>query len=167
MILRKAILLEKDIIWTILQAAIARRKADGSSQWQNDYPNLKTIENDIKSGIGYVLVENETIIAYTAILFEPEPAYEVIDGQWLTNGKYVTIHRVATAPSEIGKGIATKLFTLIEYLAIKNDFFSIKVDTNFDNLPMLKIMKNLAYTHCGEVLLQGAPRMAFEKILKN
>ena len=167
MILRKAILQDKNSIWIILEAAIARRKADGSSQWQNGYPNLETIQNDIDKKIGYVLVDNEIIIAYAAILFEPEPAYEVIDGQWLTNGKYITIHRVATAPSEIGKGIATKLFRFIEDLAVQHQFFSIKVDTNFDNLPMLKIMKNLGYTYCGEVLLQGAPRMAFEKILKN
>jgi hypothetical protein len=31
----------------ILQQAIARRKADGSNQWQDGYPNPEVILNDI------------------------------------------------------------------------------------------------------------------------
>jgi hypothetical protein len=30
-------------IWIILQQAIARRKADGSNQWQDGYPNPEVI----------------------------------------------------------------------------------------------------------------------------
>ncbi len=53
--LRKAEIEDRDIIWGILQQSIERRKQDGSTQWQNGYPNLGTVESDIAKGFGYVL----------------------------------------------------------------------------------------------------------------
>jgi GNAT superfamily N-acetyltransferase len=164
--LRLAILSDANTIWEILQAAILQRKNDGSTQWQNGYPNEQTVLNDIQNGFGYVVEENGLIIAYAAIIFDIEPAYEDIKGAWLSNQKYAVVHRVATAAALKGKGIATQLFLLIEKLAISKQTYSIKVDTNFDNEPMLKILDNLNYTYCGEIFFSGSSRMAYEKLLK-
>ena len=164
--LRLAILSDANTIWEILQAAILQRKNDGSTQWQNGYPNEQTVLNDIQNGFGYVVEENHIIIAYAAIIFDIEPAYEDIKGVWLSNQKYAVVHRVATAAALKGKGIATQLFLLIEKLAISKHIYSIKVDTNFDNVPMLKILDNLNYTYCGEIFFSGSSRMAYEKLLK-
>jgi len=166
MILRLATLADATTIWEILQAAILQRKMDGSTQWQNGYPNEGTVESDIQQGYGYVIEENNMIIAYAAIVFGDEPTYEVINGAWMSNQPYVVVHRVATTPTLKGKGIATQLFLMIEKLALEKNIFSIKVDTNFDNIPMLKIMDNLKYTYCGEIFVSGFPRRAYEKLLK-
>jgi GNAT superfamily N-acetyltransferase len=163
-ILRKAQPNEVPIIWNILQDAIEQRKQDGSRQWQDGYPNEFTVKDDIEKGVGYVLVENKLILAYAAIIFDKEPAYEVIEGKWLTNGDYAVVHRVATSKLAKGKGVATKFFQMMEDLCIDKNVFSIKVDTNFDNIPMLKILDKLTYTYCGEVYFRGAARKAYEKI---
>lgn len=163
--LRKATLSEVPEIWKILQQAIARRKQDGSQQWQDGYPNEQTIHNDLANGSAYVLEDNDRIIAYAAIIFDVEPAYTDIQGKWLTNDQYVVIHRVATSNEVLGKGIATQLFKLIEDLALDSKVYSIKVDTNFDNLAMLKILAKLDYVYCGEVFFRGSARKAFEKVL--
>lgn len=163
--LRKADFSEIAPIWEILQQAIEQRRLDGSEQWQNGYPNQQTVHDDINNGYGYVIIENDVIIAYAAIIFGVEPAYNEIKGRWLTNGDYVAVHRVATANSVKGKGVATKLFKLLEELSIEHNVFSIKVDTNFDNIPMLKVLEKLEYTYCGEIFFSGAPRKAFEKVL--
>ncbi len=165
MILRKATLTEIPIIWEILQQAIEQRRKDGSNQWQNGYPNEQTILDDISSGCGYVLVEDEMIITYAAIIFGVEPAYNELKGKWLSYGDYAVVHRVATAESVKGKGIATYLFKIIEDICIEQNVYSIKVDTNFDNIPMMKILAKLGYAYCGEVLYNGFPRKAYEKIL--
>ncbi len=165
MIIRKATLPEIPAIWIILQQAIARRKQDGSDQWQNGYPNPQIVEDDIHKGWGYVIEENEKVIAYAAIIFGIEPAYNDLKGKWLTYGDYVVVHRVATSNAVKGKGIGLKLFEMVEDLAIENKVYSVKVDTNFDNVPMLKILENLKYTYCGEVFFEG-PRRAYEKVLK-
>lgn len=165
LILRKADLSEVPLIWTILQDAIKQRRQDGSTQWQDGYPNELTIQNDIQNGYAYVLTENDLILCYAAIIFDKEPAYEDIQGKWLTNGDYAVVHRVAVSKLAKGKGIATKLFENIEDLCLTQNIYSIKVDTNFDNVPMLKILDRLSYTYCGEVFFRGAARKAFEKKL--
>ena len=165
MILRKAISSEHPVIWNILQQAIEQRKQEGSEQWQNGYPNEQTVEDDIANGYAYVLINDNDVIAYAAIIFGIEPAYNDIDGKWLTNGDYVAIHRVATSDAAKGKGVATKLFKLIEDLSARHKVYSIKVDTNFDNIPMMKILDKLNYTYCGEIFFGGAPRSAYEKVL--
>jgi GNAT superfamily N-acetyltransferase len=162
---RKATPSEIPQIWTIIQQAIVRRKNDGSQQWQDGYPNEDVIKQDITKGIGYVLTDDNTIIGYAAILFNEEPAYELIKGTWLTNEEFVVVHRVAISDDYLGKGLAQKIFLLIEDLAIDNNIFSIKVDTNFDNIPMLKILEKLGYTYCGEVTFRGSFRKAYEKTL--
>lgn len=163
--LRKAIPSEVPAIWAILQQAIERRKQDGSQQWQDGYPNEQSIHTDLANGSAYVLTENDQIIAYAAIIFDIEPAYTDIRGKWLTNDEYVVVHRVATSNAVLGKGIATHLFRLIEDLAIDSRVYSIKVDTNFDNQAMLRILDKLDYVYCGEVFFRGAARKAFEKVL--
>jgi len=157
---------DKESIWKILQQAIARRKSEGSDQWQQGYPNPETVEVDIQKNWGFVLEIDGVVAGYAAVIFEVEPAYEIIEGNWLTKGKYVVIHRVAIADKFAGQGLATKIFLEIEKVALDQNIFSIKVDTNFDNIPMLKILDKLNYTYCGEVYFRGSARKAFEKILR-
>ncbi|MDR7371289.1 GNAT family N-acetyltransferase [Flavobacterium aquidurense] len=165
LLLRKATLSEIPQIWEIIQDAIEQRRLEGSQQWQDGYPNELSITNDINNGYGFVLTENDSIVCYAAIIFDIEPAYEEIEGKWLTNDDYVVVHRVAVSKLAKGKGIATKLFLKIEELAVQQNVYSIKVDTNFDNVPMLKILDKLNYTYCGEVYFRGGARRAYEKKL--
>ena len=75
-IFRKALTADLPEIWEILQQAIQRRKKDGSNQWQDGYPNPEVIQNDLDKGHGFVLIDRNTIIGYTAILINDEPEYE-------------------------------------------------------------------------------------------
>ena len=162
---RKAELTELEQVWKILQQAIQRRKEDGSNQWQDGYPNPEVIQKDIEKGSGFVLVENEKIIGYTAILISDEPAYAAIEGKWLTNNEFVVLHRVAIAEEHLGKGLAKMIMKYIEAFAVSNNIYSVKADTNYDNLAMIKIFENLGYSYCGEVYFRGSPRKAYEKVL--
>ena len=152
-------------IWQILQQAILRRKNDGSRQWQDGYPNTGTVQSDIEHRIGYVLTENDEVAAYAAVIFNDEPAYEAIEGKWLSEGDFNVVHRVAVCDKAAGKGFATEIFRRIEEFSRKNGILSIKVDTNFDNAAMLRILEKLGYTYCGEVYFRGSARKAFEKVL--
>lgn len=152
-------------VWEILSQAIRRRKEDGSSQWQSGYPNLNTVHSDIEKGYCYLLADQKKIVASAALIFNNEPTYQTIDGAWLSDGDFLVVHRVAVSDEVIGKGVATIFFIEIEEFAKENSVFSIKVDTNFDNLPMLRILEKLNYTYCGEVQVSDGPRKAFEKLL--
>ena len=162
---RKATQDDADKIWKILQQAIERRRRDGSLQWQNGYPNPETVNSDIEKQIGYILTENDRVVAYCAVLLNDEPAYENIEGKWLSDGDFNVVHRVAVSDEVAGKGYATEIFRRIEDFSRQNGIFSVKVDTNFDNAAMLHILKKLGYSYCGEVYLSGGVRKAFEKLI--
>jgi len=163
--LRKAEIEDRDIIWGIIQQSIERRRQDGSTQWQDGYPNLGTVESDIAKGFGYVLTVDGEIAVYAALILNDEPAYSTIEGAWLSDGEFVVIHRVAVDEKFAGKGMVKKLFDHIEDFTKSHGIQSIKVDTNYDNLAMLKILESKGYSYCGEVLLAGGMRKAFEKIV--
>jgi RimJ/RimL family protein N-acetyltransferase len=162
---RKAETDELNQVWEILQDAILRRKKDGSSQWQDGYPNLQVVKNDLEKGSGHVLVGGDSIIGYCAILVNDEPEYSHIKGKWLTNENFVVYHRVAISEKYLGKGYAQKMLMYIEEFALGKGIKSIKADTNHDNHGMLKIFDKLGYVYCGEVIFRGTPRKAFEKVL--
>lgn len=165
MIFRKAVESDIDQIWEVLQYAIARRKSDGSSQWQDGYPNPDAIRNDLNNDWAYVIADDEGVLAYAAVIFDGEPAYDDIEGKWLSTDDYVVLHRVAAAERSKGMGIATHFFKYVEELALSQNVHSIKVDTNFDNIAMLKILDRLGYQYCGEVYFRGSARKAFEKLI--
>jgi GNAT superfamily N-acetyltransferase len=164
-IFRKADISEQNTIWEILHQAIIRRKKDGSAQWQDGYPNPDVVQNDIEKGQGFVLLEGETVIGYSTVIINDEPAYAGIEGKWLTNEDFVVIHRVAISEEYLGKGLAKMIIGFVEDFALQNNIYSVKADTNFDNVPMMKVFENLGYTLCGEVYFRGSPRKAYEKVL--
>ncbi|KIA83466.1 GCN5 family acetyltransferase [Kaistella solincola] len=151
-------------IWKILQQAIALRREDGSPQWQDGYPNEEIVRKDVAENHGYVFILNEKIAGYAAIFFDLEPEYEVLK-TWENTPPYAVIHRVAVGSDFLKKGIATEIFRLIEKLVIEKGIESIRVDTIFDNLGMLRIFEKLNYTYRGEVYFRGSARKAFEKKL--
>lgn len=165
MIFKQATQEDIPIIWTILQHAIQKRKEEGSTQWQDGYPNLQTIENDIAQGYGYKLIINREIAAYAALIFNNEPTYDYIEGAWLSDGEFAVIHRIATHKQYIGQGYASMLLTHLENHIQVQGISSIKIDTNYDNDAMLKILKRMGYTHCGIIYTRGEEREAFEKLL--
>lgn len=166
--LRQAILNDADRIWEILQQAIEKRKEEGSNQWQNGYPNLDVVKNDISNGFGYIIEnDNNLIIGYVAIIDEIEPAYTAIEGKWMNDDPYIVIHRLAVAQDIKIKGLGTWTMDEIEKIAIIKKIQNIKVDTNFDNIGMLRVFEKLGYHYCGEVYFDGSPRKAFQKIIQN
>lgn len=165
MILRRATITELSEIWRIFEQAIAKRKKELSDQWQNGYPNLEIIVQDIKNEYGFVALINDNIVGYVAIIFDGEPAYEAIKGQWLSKINYAVTHRLAVTQAVPLKGLGTAIMKAVEDIVKQNNIFSIKVDTNYDNIAMLRVFEKLNYTFCGEVTLPTGQRKAFEKLL--
>lgn len=162
---RQAEFFEISKIWDILKNAIERRKKEGSNQWQDGYPNLDILKNDITKNAGYVLTHNKNIAGYCAIFINDEPEYANIEGKWLTDNDFIVYHRVAVAENYLGKGCAKLMLKKIEEFALENKILSIKADTNFDNEPIKAIFTKLDYIYCGEVYFRGSPRKAYEKVL--
>ena len=101
---------------------------------------------------------------------ESEAAYETLEGEWLTDGPYATVHRCAVDPACRGRGIIGELFAFACEKAAADGMASVRIDTHADNAPMRRAVEKFGFVPCGDITLTegpeaGAPRIAFEKVL--
>ncbi|MBQ1253635.1 MAG: GNAT family N-acetyltransferase [Alistipes sp.] len=165
MIFRKATTDDIDQIEAMVRAASDRLGASGIDQWQRGYPNRSSIEQDVASGVGMVLCEGATIIAYGAVIFTGEPAYEgLTGGVWLTQGEYAVVHRLCVSEIFVGMGFSKRFMSAAEAMAAEK-VRSMRIDTHPDNKIMQGLIKSLDYTYCGDVVIESR-RLAYEKILE-
>lgn len=150
--------------WEVIDLARQQMISQGRHQWTNDYPSQQNITNDLNNGNAYVLTVDDKIAVYGALILNGEPQYEFLDGKWLTNGNYYVIHRLATHPMFQGKGLASIFLTKANSYCEMEKVPSIKIDTNYDNLPMITLLSKLGYSICGRVNYGNhGMRFAFEK----
>ena len=168
-ILRPAAMEEVPAIWEIILQAKAQMYREGKHQWDENYPTVPILENDVSRGWGYVLVpsdDDSDIIAYGAVVFDGEPAYNGLwGGQWLSEQPYVVLHRLAVADSWKRQGMAVRYMQAVCDLAISRGIRSFKVDTNYDNFYMQRVFSRLGFTYCGRIRYEAGERMAYEKQL--
>ena len=123
------------------------------------------MEKKNDSGVTDKAVGAARIVAYGAVVFDGEPAYEALDGHWLTNGPYVVVHRLAVADEALGQGFGTEFLKHVEQLALRREIRAFRIDTNFDNRRMLRILDKSGFVRCGTVEYRSGQREAFEKRL--
>lgn len=149
----------------ILKAAVERMLTEGKQQWNQSYPNETHVRTDVVEGNGYILKRNNKTVAYGAVVFDGEPAYNSIRGKWLSDEPYVVVHRMAVLPDSQNRGCGISFLKSVEKLALSKGINNFRVDTNYDNIRMLNLLKKAGFVYCGEIWYQGGSRMAFAKNL--
>lgn len=126
------------------------------NQWIAGYPAVEHIRTDIERDASYVGVtpEGEIAVVFSFIIGE-DPTYTVIDGNWLNDEPYGTIHRIASA------GIMRNVGDdVIEFCRTLTD--NLRADTHHDNHVMQHLLLRNGFKHCGTIhLLDGRPRLAY------
>lgn len=167
MIFRKTNKKDIDDVMRIINMSQNYFKEQGINQWQNNYPNPETIENDIKNKHSYVLLKDEKIVATAAISFDGESTYnKIYNGKWITEDNYAVIHRIAVDNNLKGNGIGGEIIKITEKLCLEKNIKSIKIDTHKDNKSMQRLLQKNNFKYCGVIYLNdGDERIAFEKQL--
>ena len=151
-------------IMKIIEQAKRRMKERGLDQWQDGYPDEATIRNDKRKHQGHFFLKRHDPAAYAAIVFDKDPYYEKIDGQWLSDGEpYVTVHRLAVADEYLGLDMAQHILKFAERKARAKHVQWFRIDTHHDNLPMRNLIRDFGFTFCGVVQVRDGKRMAYEK----
>lgn len=164
-IFRKATTDDIDAATRILRVAAERMLAEGKQQWTETYPGRNEVMADLEAGVAYVLENENIVVAYAAIILTGEPAYSQLRDEWLSDMPYIVMHRLAVDSKCQQCGMASIMFKCAEALAAGNGIRSFRVDTNFDNDRMLRLLHKLGFTYCGEIEYQSGRRKAFEKLL--
>jgi len=159
-----------DEICRITDEAKAQLKGMGVDQWQRGYPSRDFWLQDIQIGRVWLATEDQQVLG--AFLFQttPDISYNKIDGSWLSNAPYATIHRVCVSDSCKGQGVAGRMFAHAMDMARKQGFASVRIDTHAENRPMQRALEKTGFRFCGTVTLiggceDGSPRIAFEYLL--
>lgn len=164
---RKSTEADIDEIMKIINQAQQYLKGQNIDQWQNNYPNIQVIKQDILDESSYVLTEGDLIIGTVCISFDGERTYDKIyEGQWKSNQDYAVIHRIAIRDEYKGRGYSGYIIKKAEEMCLKRNVHSIRVDTHKDNISMQKLLAKQGFEYCGLIYLgDGSPRIAFEKLV--
>ena len=148
-------------IMTVIDAARELMHASGNmNQWINGYPSEDVIHADIDRDGGFVVTDDERIVAYFAFLPAPEPTYtKIYEGAWLNDEPYYVIHRLASWPNVHG------IWDSVLAWAFERTT-TLRVDTHRDNHIMQHNIIKHGFTYCGIIyLLSGDERLAYQKTI--
>ena len=169
MIFRKATYDDVERISEIISHASRRLGSAGIDQWQRGYPNRQSVETDVENGVGMVLCLGNEILAYGAVIFSGERAYDdITNGHWLTpcdsnSPTYAVIHRLCVSEIFVGMGFAKQFMLAAESMA-QEKAVSMRIDTHPDNRIMQGLIASLGYSYCGDVVIESR-RLAYERLL--
>ena len=154
-------------IVALIAHARAYIASQGIDQWQDGYPEPELIESDMEDGIGIVFLREDKICAYMALMDISEPVYDDLDGKWISDQPYATIHRMAIDDGHRGKGVSTAMLAHAEAYAREHGLGSVRADTHRGNKAMRGLLEKSGYAYCGDVRYEvtaGDPiRVAYEK----
>ena len=173
------------VMLKIYQHARELMAANGNpTQWGNTFPREEVILDDIRQQRTMLLVDEahgahylpfaarygwrggdeadgkERVLAQFALCTGEDPTYAHIDGAWLDDDSYVTIHRIAS--SGIVKGAAKDCINwCIEH------YGNVRADTHPNNKAMQHVLESNGFARCGLIQLLDRPtdttRIAYQR----
>lgn len=159
--IRRAGVGDVDKIMTVYESARRYMRSCGNmQQWTSGYPDRCDIEADIKAGNCCVGVDAGGCIAMVfAFIIGHDCTYDVIDGAWLNDNPYGTIHRMASNGRYAGM-----LELCVDYCMRRVS--DLRLDTHEVNIPMRSAAERLGFIRCGIIICRdGTPRIAYHKTI--
>lgn len=139
------------------RARLFMRQTGNPDQWRDTTPTDATVREDLAAGRLLVLEDSLGIAGVFALFFEADPTYARIDGAWLSEGPYLTVHRIASAGRR--GGIVAACVAYVQTLGPR-----MRIDTHADNRVMQQALSRAGFTRCGTIWLEnGEPRIAFQR----
>jgi ribosomal protein S18 acetylase RimI-like enzyme len=155
-----------DRIMSLIKDCIKDMESQGIYQWDQYYPTLEIIGDDLVTESMYVIKESNEIIGMIALNEEQPPEWGQINWSH-QQGKILAVHRLAVNPKWQKQGIGGKLLDFAEKYAVDNDYASIRLDAYAANPRALELYEKHEYTRVGELHFprRRLPFYCYEKTL--
>ncbi|MBD3918477.1 GNAT family N-acetyltransferase [Paenibacillus sp. PR3] len=141
--------------------------AQNIHQWDDQYPNIEVIRDDIHNETIYAAVVDDRIAG--VISFDDQEMDEYTTVDWSMNdGKYLIVHRLAVHPEFQRLGIAKRLMDFVHETCIKQQIQSVRLDVYSGNPHAVAFYERLGYEHRGQVMFPRRiqPFYCMEKVLR-
>lgn len=134
-----------------------QQESGNLNQWELGYPSEELILADISQKAAHVCVDEKgQMVGVLSVFTAPDPTYKEIEGAWLNDAPYATIHRIATNGKVKGAGQY-----MIEW--VKKQYDNIRIDTHEKNEQMKYVVKKQGFEYCGVIYLEnGDSRNAYQ-----
>ena len=140
-------------VMALYKQCTVKMNQSGLFNWHDNYPDLKTISNDIETGTLYIL---ETDYIHGAVALNDDQPPEYIHINWEYHEEpFLVVHRLAISPDQQGKGYGIKLMEFAEELAVSSACPSIRMDVYTINIPGRSLYKKLKYKELNEFYFPG------------
>jgi hypothetical protein len=147
-------------IMDVFNSARAFMRATGNhTQWDENYPSEGLVREDIDKGEFYVVEGEDGVVhACFAFILGIDPYYIELDGAWLNDEPYGTLHRVASDGTL--RGVTDIAVAYCEQISR-----NLRIDTHADNLPMQKAIDRAGFERCGIIITRdGTERIAYHRV---
>lgn len=134
------------------------------TQWGSAFPRAAVVEDDIARERTMLLVEGnapcERVLAQFALCEGIDPTYVAIDGAWLDDDAYVTVHRLASS------GLARRAAHDCLRWALDRHG-NVRIDTHPHNAAMRHVLESEGFVRCGLIRLldrqEDTVRIAYQR----
>lgn len=160
--IRPALITDLPSILPIYSYARKQMALSGNpTQWGDTHPSVEVLTADIENRNLYIIEDNSQLVGAFAFIIGEEPTYREIDGAWLNNLPYGTVHRVASGG--IVSGVLKECLIFCESLLP-----NIRIDTHKDNTIMRHLLEKEGFCECGVIHVEdGTPRIACQRMTGN
>ena len=166
----KATINDKEDLKNIIILAINHMKEENNNQWYDADIILNTTMKSVVNNTHYIVKENNETIGMFSMIYGIDETYNEIDGKWINNDPYVTIHKIAVKYYNLK--IASKILDFVIKNAINNNIYNIRIDTHEDNISMKKFLEKHNFIKCGIISItkdfndKKSLRLAYQKNIK-
>jgi len=164
--IRKAKISDLGNIMIMYKSCVKGMIANDIDQWDDTYPDIETINQDLEKQSYYVVEEKGEIIGGINIDQNQDKTYLDIDWEDKSNS-FLVVHRLGVKEEFWNKKIGKDLMLFTEKLVIEKGLKSIRLDTYSGNPKAMEFYRRLGYRELGSINLKPNKNeyYCFEKII--
>lgn len=163
-VFRRATIKDLFYVENILMNTLSYMKKINLDQWDNHYPTLSILKNDILNGEMYLLEIDNCIATFVVLNDHQDKEYSC--GNWQYTGEAIgVIHRLCVNPSHCNKGIGRKVLKASETKFKDLGYTIARLDVFSFNHHAVNLYEKAGYKRSGKVTFRKGDFYLMEKLL--
>lgn len=150
-------------VFTLFTDAIHTMDKDGIPQWDEVYPDERTLKEDIEHGQMYLAELEERPAAVFVLNLEYDPQYA--NGVWAETDSFLVLHRLCVSPRVQNRGLGKLIVQAAEARAAALGVKALRLDAFKQNPYALRLYERMGYRIVGDVVFRKGPFFLMEKQL--
>ena len=160
MVIRLAETADVPPVIAILSRCMRDLRQRGCDQWDDTYPSVEVLHEDVRARTLFVALEEERIVAAVCLNeVQPDPYRSVA---WHFADEHpLVVHRLCVDPDRQGRGLGRRMMEFAEQFARVRGFRSIRLEVYPTAVAAVALYSRLGYLRAGQVSFPRR-RLAFE-----